>query len=140
MVASAYDFVTYENDRPFRARTLQELNNELWGSRVATETPVSEPVSKTVTSRIRVLLSRPLTWAEKEDIETDWTDPHQRRIKGVDNGLGVKISVAPNFEHVWLEGYVGSRILFEIAAALLEQEYVNVFPKAVRTFREYNGE
>jgi len=92
---------------------------------------------KVVTSRIRVLLSRPLTWAEKEYIETDHLDPHLRRINGND---GLKLWVSPNFEHVWAEADMGSRILYEIVAATLEHSFVNVFPKAVRTFREYNGE
>jgi len=95
---------------------------------------------KTVTSRIRVLLSRPLTWAEKEDLETDFLDPHLRRINGSDEEDKFKIWVSPGFEHVWAEGLIGSRLLFESVAAKLEHSYVNVFPRAVRTFREYNGD
>jgi hypothetical protein len=94
---------------------------------------------KVVNSRIRVLLSRPLTWAEKEDLETDNLDPHLRRIDGTDDD-GFKVTVAPNFEHVWAEAAYGSRVLYEVIAAALEHKYVNVFPRAVRTFREYNGE
>lgn len=138
-VATAYDTVV-----GFRPKA--DVRNENWdytvvASNPVTETPVSESSdSKIVTSRIRVLLSRPLTWAEKEDLETDWNDPHQRRVNGVNNDLGVKIHVANNFEHVWAEGLAGSRVVFDLIAAILESEYVNVFPRAVRTFREYNGE
>jgi hypothetical protein len=92
---------------------------------------------KVVTSRIRVLLSRPLTWAEKEDLETNTLDNHLRRIDGSD---GFRFWVSPGFKHVWAEARFGSRILYEIVAAKLETSYVNVFPRAVRTFREYNGE
>lgn len=94
---------------------------------------------KTVKSRIRVQLSRPLTWAEKESLETDNVDPHLRKIDGKRNGA-FKIWVSPNFEHVWAEADFGSRLLFEVVAAALEHNYVNVFPRAVRTFHEYNGE
>jgi hypothetical protein len=72
-----YDgFLQYELDRVHRPRSLKELSAELWDSdsipepvdQVATKTPAKESVSKVVKSRIRVLLNRPLTWAEKEDI------------------------------------------------------------------------
>lgn len=93
-----------------------------------------EPVKK---SRIRVELSRPLTWAEKEYLETDHLDPHARRIDGTD---GLKLTVSSDFQHVVAEAEYGSRILFELIASALEHSFVNVFPTAVRTFREYNGE
>lgn len=99
----------------------------------------NEETPKVVGSRIRVLLSRPLTWAEKEDFETNWEDPHMRRIDGR-NDVGIKLSVADNFVHVWAEANLGSRLLYELVAEVLELEYVNVFPRTVRTFREYNGE
>jgi len=102
------------------------------------EIPVEE-TPKVVKSRIRVLLSRPLTWAEKEWLETDKLDPHSRRING-SSDTGLKLWVAPNFEHVWGEAEFGSRILFELVAEVLDTHFVNVFPKAVRTFREYNGD
>jgi hypothetical protein len=98
----------------------------------------AKPKAQLLTSRIRVQLSRPLTWAEKEHLETNWTDPNLRRISDVSPVL--KLRVAENKEHVWLEAPFGSRIAFELLAAAVEQHFVNVFPKAVRTFREYNGE
>jgi len=140
-----YDgFSAYEFTRGERPRSLRELAAENWGfadssdvlKKVA-ETPVSEPNSKTVTSRIRVYLSRPLTWAEKEELETDYEDLHLRRVNGQD---GFKVWVSPNLEHVWAEAEFGSRLLYEIVASELANEFVNVYPKAVRTFREYNGE
>lgn len=94
---------------------------------------------KVVTSRIRVYLSRPLTWAEKEHIETNHLDTHLRRIDGSDQDR-FKLWVSPSHEHVWAEAALGSRVLFEIVAATLEHNFVNVFPSAVRTFREYNGD
>lgn len=97
-----------------------------------------EPAPKVTNSRIRVQLSRPLTWAEKEALETNWEDEHERRINITDNPL--VLTVAPNFQHVWAEAPFGSRILFDLVAAVVEQHFVNVYPKAVRTFREYNGE
>jgi hypothetical protein len=95
------------------------------------------PVEKQ--ARIRVWLSRPLTWAEKEWIETNHDDPHSRRINQTDTG-GLKLRVSTDMQHVWVDGYFGSRVLFDLVAAVLEQHFVNVFPKAVRTFTEYNGE
>lgn len=101
----------------------------------------ANPVSKEKlsTSRIRVQLSRPLTWAEKEHLETNHDDPDLRRINDTTKPLGLSLRVADNKEHVWVEAPFGSRITFELLAAALEQNFVNVFPKAVRTFREYNG-
>lgn len=105
--------------------------------KVAAKTPVRD--SRTVKSRIRVQLSRPLTWAEAEDLTTDGSDPHLRRLDG--NGFdGLKLWVSPTHTHVWAEAPYGSRHLFELVASFLETSYVNVYPKAVRTFREYNGE
>lgn len=98
---------------------------------------VTEP--KVTTSRIRVLLSRPLSWAEVEDLTTDNTDYHLRRTNAIKD-IPFKLWVAPNRQHVWVEGDLGSRWLFALVAAALEEHYVNVFPRAVRTFTEYNGE
>jgi len=109
---------------------------------VATETPSEEnKIPQTVTSRIRVLLSRRLTWAEKEDLETDQTDWHMRRTNQVSKltGDSFRVWVDNDFEHVWLEGEMGSRLLFDLIVDRLANGYVNVFPKAVRTYREYNG-
>jgi hypothetical protein len=135
----------YEYETGYQPRTLHDLMTEGWlpystdDSKVAARSTVSPVKNETVKkSRIRVQLSRSLTWAEKEWLETDKTDPHYRRIDGV--ASGVKLWVAPNFEHVWAEADFGSRILFDIVAAALESNFVNVYPKAVRTFREYNGE
>ena len=142
-----YDgYAEYEYHRAERPRSLAELLREFNPidstddlKQVATETPVKESVPSTVKSRIRVQLSRPLTWAEVEDLTTDGADPHLRRLDG--NGFdGLKLWVAPNHVHVWAEAPYGSRDLYELVASIVANEYVNVFPKAVRTFREYNGE
>jgi hypothetical protein len=133
-----YDGRSYVWPEPAKSVSFETENwSEANHSKVATKTPVEEPVSKVVKSRIRVQLSRPLTWAEKEWLETDKLDPHSRRIDGSE---GLKVWVSPNKEHVWAEEFLGSRVLFELVAAVLEEAFVNVFPKAVRTFREYNGE
>lgn len=94
---------------------------------------------KVATSRIRVQLNRPLTWAEKEELETNYVDADLRRIKESTTD-GFKLWVSPNREHVWVEAPFGSRLAYELVAASLEYTFVNVFPRAVRTFREYNGE
>jgi hypothetical protein len=96
-------------------------------------------------SRIRVKLSRPLTWAEKEWLETDLDDPHLRRVNlsdhpDTDHTIEVVRDGNGEFTYVWVEADFGSRIAFDIVAQILEQEFVNVFPRAVRTDREYNGE
>jgi hypothetical protein len=135
-MVSAYDLINYELDRVYRT---PNVNREQWTDSTDDLKQVNTSPTTVKTSRIRVQLSRPLTWAEKEDLETDWSDPHQRRITG-ENVERLKISVAPNFEHVWAEADLGSRLLFNLVAQALETEYVNVFPRAVRTFREYNGE
>lgn len=100
--------------------------------------PSAFATEKVVTSRIRVQLSRPLTWAEKEALETNYVDEHLRRVN--ESGTGVKLHLNSARTHVWAEAHFGSRILFEIVSAALEQHFVNVYPTAVRTFREYNGE
>lgn len=95
-------------------------------------------------SRIRVMLSRPLTWSEVEELTTDHVDPHLRRFSQRTNlftaDRGFNLKVAPNRQHVWVEGYAGSRILYDLVARSLDEHFVNVYPKAVRTFSEYNGE
>lgn len=89
-------------------------------------------------SRIRVWISRPLTYAEIEQLTTDHTTDDLSRIN--DSGLPLKLRVAKNREHVWVDGALSSRVLYELIAATLETHFVNVYPKAVRTFHEYNGE
>lgn len=138
-----------EREREFKPLYKALSPSEVAGldqTRVSSKVPVTEKkkkaevsVPKLSTSRIRVQLSRPLTWAEKEHLETDWTDAHARRVNDVKRS-GVSLRVAENREHVWVEAPFGSRITFELVAAALEQHFVNVFPKAVRTFREYNGD
>lgn len=139
---------------PYDGRTEPSYDPRGWGYRgpadpyrenwdfsneVAANAPTEVNTPQVVTSRIRVLLSRPLTWAEKEDLETDWVDPHLRRA-GKSSNSAVKMWVDADFNHVWAEANLGSRILFEIVALRLELDYVNVFPRAVLTKREYNGD
>lgn len=97
-------------------------------------------IPKVVNSRIRVQLSRKFTWAEKEDIERDTFDPHLRKLDGKSSVDGLKLTVSPERNHVWAEAPYGARPLYALVADLLATYYVNVFPTAVRTFREYNGE
>jgi hypothetical protein len=101
---------------------------------------VNASAPKVVNSRIRVQLSRVLTWAEKEELERDTADPHWRKLDGSSPIDGLKLWVSPERTHVWAEAPYGSRRLYELVAGLLASDYVNVFPTAVRTFREYNGE
>lgn len=114
------------------------MDSELAIQKVATVTKEEASPTKVTTSRIRVQLSRPLTWAEKEALETNNLDVHSRRIN--QSAAGFKFHVSDNKEHVWAEAGFGSRILYDLVAAAIEQHFVNVYPIAVRTFREYNGE
>ena len=140
-----YDF--HEYDRVSRPISLMDVVAENW--KVQNDAPEkvakvqkdanSGDSPKVVKSRIRVQLSRALTWAEVEDLTTDGADPHLRRLDG--NGFdGLKLWVAPNHVHVWAEAPYGSRDLYELIAEIMANQYVNVFPKAVRTYREYNGD
>lgn len=113
------------------------MDADLATNKVAKATKEDTP--KLVASRIRVQLSRPLTWAEKEALETNNLDVHSRRIND-SNVTGFKFHVSSNKEHVWAEAFFGSRLVYDLVAAALEQHFVNVYPTAVRTFREYNGE
>jgi hypothetical protein len=141
---SDYLLEDYDYDHYSRPVSLHDVVAENWS--VSNDAPekVANKVQQTpksnstlVTSRIRVALSRPLTWAEKEELETDYSDPDLRRINGRTDKF--KVSVSKERTHVWAEAAYGSRILFELVAASLENNFVNVFPIAVRTFREYNG-
>lgn len=114
------------------------MDADLAAKKVAKATKEEASPAKVATSRIRVQLSRPLTWAEKEALETNNSDVHSRRINESANGF--KFHVSQNKEHVWAEAGFGSRILYDLVAAALEQHFVNIYPIAVRTFREYNGE
>lgn len=96
--------------------------------------------SVTVKSRIRIQLSRPLTWAEKESLEKDGTDPHNRKLDGKHTFDGLKLWTSPERTHVWAEAPYGSRPLYDLVADVLAHDFVNVYPTAVRTFREYNGD
>jgi hypothetical protein len=76
-------------------------------------------------SRIRVQLNRPLTEAEVEDI--------------THRGIQFRLRVSPNRLHVWADGAMNSRHMFPIVAKVLAENYVNLFPRAVRTFSEYRS-
>lgn len=92
-------------------------------------------------SRIRVQLSRPLTVAEREKLNTDHhivggrLNVSRRR----DDGFLFKLRVSPNGTHVWVDADLPSRLLFDVLAAALDQHFVNVYPTAVRTFTEYHA-
>lgn len=76
-------------------------------------------------SRIRVQLNRPMVWGEVEDI--------------THKGLQFKLSVSADKQHLWVEGPMDSRQMNRIVAKVLAENYVNLFPRAVRTFSEYSG-
>jgi len=82
-------------------------------------------------ARIRVTFNRSLTEAEKE---------HLREVGSrVAASVGDKIRVAGD-SRIYLESYsVDSRALFRAASSLAATSFVNVFPIAVRTFRELRG-
>ncbi len=79
-------------------------------------------------ARIRVSFSRPFTEAEKE---------HLRSVGVlVRRYIGDKIRVAAD-DRVYIESQDSeSRNLFEAISAVVASSFVNVFPIAVRTFRE----
>lgn len=101
-------------------------------------TAPSSADAKVKNSRIRVWLSRPLSYAEKEAFETNWEDEDLRRFNDTP-GFPLKWNLAPNRQHAWVEGAIGSRVLYDLVATVLETHFVNAYPKAVRTFSEYNG-
>lgn len=76
-------------------------------------------------SRIRVQLNRPLTEAEVEDI--------------THRGIQFRLSVSVNRLHVFAEGAMDSRRMYPIVAKVLAENYVNLIPRAVRTFTEYRS-
>lgn len=76
-------------------------------------------------SRIRVQLNRPLSWAEAEDVT------HQ--------GVEFKLTVNADRTHVRADGAMNSRQMYRILAKVLADNYVNVFPRAVRTWSEYRA-
>ena len=92
-------------------------------------------------SRIRVQLSRPLTVAEREKLNTDHhiVDGRLNVSRRRDDGFLFKLRVSPNGTHVWVDADLPSRLLFDVLAAALDQHFVNVYPTAVRTFTEYHA-
>lgn len=76
-------------------------------------------------SRIRVQLNRRLTEAEVEDI--------------THRGVQFRLSVSSDRQHVEAHGPMNSRQMFPIVAKVLAENYVNLLPRAVRTFSEYSG-
>lgn len=79
-------------------------------------------------ARIRVTLNRSLTPAE-----------HEHLVQVYDLirlNVGDKVRVAPD-DRIYAESTaVSSRSLYAAVAAVVERSFVNVFPVAVRTFRE----
>lgn len=87
-------------------------------------------MTKSGPSRIRISFSRPFTEAEKEYFQgtIDW--------RGVATPVDVTTRLNGN-EKLWLESNdLSSRDLFQFGRELVESTFVNVFPVAVRTFRE----
>lgn len=90
-------------------------------------------------SRIRIQLSRPLTYAEREKLTTDHHTVGARlNVARNINGFLFKLRVSPNGTHVWVDADTPSRLLYEVVAAALDAHFVNVYPTAVRTFTEYH--
>jgi DNA-binding beta-propeller fold protein YncE len=110
--------------------------NDYYPLNHATNTNIATPKPKTKLSRIRVELSRPLTIAESEHL----TRNHHTLRARVLNAGDLKLRVNPNGTHVWVDAAMSSRALFDIVRAALDSHFVNVFPRAVRTFTEYNGQ
>lgn len=92
-------------------------------------------------SRIRIQLSRPLTYAEREKLTTDHHTVGARLnvARNTVNGFLFKLRVSPNGTHVWVDADTPSRLLYEVVAAALDAHFVNVYPTAVRTFTEYHA-
>lgn len=77
-------------------------------------------------SRIRVTFNRPLTPAEAEHFTDEVSLTHDPTYK---------IRVTAN--RVWVETWFhSSRDAYDEIAAFVASEYVNIYPVAVRTFRE----
>jgi len=79
-------------------------------------------------ARIRVTFNRDLTEAEKE---------HLRQVgELVRTYVGDKLRISPD-QRVYIESQENnSRDLFEALSSVVATSFVNVFPTAVRTFRE----
>ncbi len=81
-------------------------------------------------SKIRVTLSRPLTWAEWEHlvnvVAAIETDGSKHPVKFTREA----------FDVIHIESSAKSRSIFKALADFLGSEFVNVFPKAVLTKQE----
>lgn len=84
-------------------------------------------------ARIRVYLSRQLTWSEAETLSSDH---HVLKGRGVDL---VSVRVGKSRRTVYVDAYMPSRELFTVLASALDAHFVNVHPSAVKTFNEFNG-
>lgn len=84
-------------------------------------------------ARIRVTFSRHFRVAEVE---------HLRRASNIapflDELIGLKLRLDPS-GRLWAEADMDSRDLYSLVTQLIESTFVNVFPTAVRTFREYKS-
>ncbi len=97
----------------------EDYTKMLWSYATAEEKP------KVIPARIRVTLSRPLTWAEWEHLVRN-AFPTAKRDQGV------------SFQTIHLgSNEVGSRELFHRLASFIAAEFVNVFPTSVWTKQEY---
>lgn len=86
------------------------------------------------TSKIRVRLSRPLYWAEREALDDSLA-----------NNFGPALVRQSYHEqdrdaHLILEAQLHSRSLFYVVEDILGEEFVNVYPTAVKTFWEIEVE
>lgn len=90
-------------------------------------------------SRIRVYLSRQLTYSEVEKLNGNRNVISERVKNSSLLGLDLSLHVGKERRTIYVNGYVNSRDLYSAIAAALDAHFVNVHPEAVRTFAEYNG-
>lgn len=115
---------------------LTESENELY--RKDTEEYMRKSAQQVAPSRIRVYLSRQLTWSEAETFRNDHHVVSGRLpVPSLVSNLRVRVN--RDRRAIYVDANLPSRDLYAVVASALEAHFVNVHPVAVRTFAEYNG-
>ena len=96
--------------------------NKIIGTNVLPAADVKPPTR----SRIRIRFNRPLTWSERETLNQQSEDYYNEEFK------------FSKPDELFVESALDSRTLYESIAGFVEDNYVNLHPVAVRTFKESN--
>jgi hypothetical protein len=90
------------------------------------------PPAPAAITHIRITLNRPLTWSERESLRNGILFEHD----STGELATIDITFHSNQAFSAYSDVIASRTLYEAFAEWIGEEYVNLYPRAVRTFSE----